>query len=114
MEMNRRLFILYSIIGILVLGLFANISIACEVNESKNLNSQFIAKDYCNKTEKTTINSEVENSEKLFNLQETRRFRSCVLFLDRIIERFPIIEKILQWILQLIYDRLMETGMSIS
>ena len=108
--MKLKTSISYLIIALVVLGLFGNLSQACENHESPEISSDTSLEKPCVKAKKLDILS--EDSEEFFDIPETRRFRSCLNFLDKLIERFPIIEKILQLILQLVYDRLLDIGLT--
>lgn len=63
------------------------------------------------KCDKGTTVEETEDDEDVQETSEadkpkTKRSKTSLLFLDKLIERFPIIEKILQLLLQIIYNQL--------
>lgn len=76
------------------------------INFSKTSSEE--SSEKCNKG--TTV-EETEDDEDVQEMSEadkpkTKRSKTSLLFLDKLIERFPIIEKILQLLLQIIYNQL--------
>jgi len=59
-----------------------------------------------------TIVEDDENAPEILNagMSKTKRFGAFLLFLDKLMERFPIIEQILELILQLVYNQLADVG----
>ena len=90
-RMNWKMLVRYLTIALVILGLFGNISQACHTNDEA---------DCSNETEKTqTIvedGEEADSSE--MNLLKDTWFGAFLLFLERLLERYPVIREILQMV----------------
>ena len=89
--MDWKMLVRYLTIALVILGLFGNISQACHTNDEV---------DCSNETEKTqTIvedGEEADSSE--VNLLKDTWFGAFLLFLEKLLERYPVIREILQMI----------------
>ena len=92
MGMNCKKLVRYLITVLVIFGLFGNVSQACHTNDRV---------DCSNETKKTQTIAEddekVANSLEVGLLKDTW-FMAFLLFLEKLIERYPIINDILQMI----------------
>jgi regulatory protein YycI of two-component signal transduction system YycFG len=98
MVMEWKKSISYFIIMLVLLGLFGNISQAYVPHESV---------EKCDKEVKTTIEEDEDgNSTEILytGILKTKRFGDFLILFNKIMDRFPIIRQIVEWILQLIYN----------
>ena len=90
-RMDWKMLVRYLTIALVILGLFGNISQACHTNDEV---------DCSNETEKTqtTVEDGEEADSSEVNLLKDTWFGAFLLFLERLLERYPVIREILQMI----------------
>jgi len=90
-RMDWKRLVRYLTIALVILGLFGNISQACHTNDEA---------DCSNETEKTQTavedGKEADSSE--MNLLKDTWFGAFLLFLERLLERYPVLREILQMV----------------
>ncbi|MCK5031499.1 MAG: hypothetical protein KAR64_08540 [Thermoplasmatales archaeon] len=89
--MDWKMLVRYLTIALVILGLFGDISQACHTNDEA---------DCSNETEKTqtTVEDDEEADPSEVNLLKDTWFGAFLLFLERLLERYPVIREILQMI----------------
>ena len=90
-RMNWKMLVRYLTILLVILGLFGNISQACHTNDEVNCSNE------TKKTQTTVENGEEADSSELDLFKDTW-FGAFLLFLERLLERYPVFREILQMI----------------
>lgn len=90
-RMDWKILVRYLTIALVILGLFGNISQACHTNDEV---------DCSNETEKTqtTVEDGKEADSSEVDLLKDTWLGAFLLFLERLLERYPVIREILQMI----------------
>jgi len=90
-RMDWKRLVRYLTIALVILGLFGNISQACHTNDEA---------DCSNETEKTqtTVEDGKEADSSEMNLLKDTWFGAFLLFLEKLLERYPVLREILQMV----------------
>ena len=91
LRMNWKMLVRYLAIALVILGLFGSISQACLKNDKTDCSNE------TNKTQTIAGDGEEADSSELDLLKDTW-FEAFLLFLERLLERYPIIRELLQMI----------------
>lgn len=90
-RMNWKMLVRYLTIALVILGLFGNISQACHTNDEADCSNE-------TKKTQTTVEDDEEADSSEVNLLKDTWFGAFLLFLERLLERYPVIREILQMI----------------
>ena len=90
-RMNWKMLVRYLVIALVVLGLFGNISQACQKNDETDCSSEI------KKTQTIAGDDEEAGSSDVDLLKDTW-LGPFLLFLERLLDRYPIFREILQMI----------------
>jgi hypothetical protein len=90
-RMSWKMLVRYLTIALVILGLFGNISQACHTNDELDCSNE------TKKTQTTVEEGEEADSSEMDLLKDTL-FGTFLLFLERLLERYPVIGEILQMI----------------
>ena len=89
--MNLKMLACYLTISLVILGLFGNISQACHTNDELDCSNE-------TKKTQTTVEEGEEADSSEMDLLKDAWFGTFLLFLERLLERYPVIREILQMI----------------
>ena len=90
-RMNWKMLVRYLVVALVVLGLLGNISPACQTNDETECSSEI------KKTQTIDGDDEEAGSSEVDLLKDTW-LRAFLIFLERLLERYPIFREILQMI----------------
>jgi len=90
-RMDWKILVRYLTIALVILGLFGNISQACHTNDEADCSNE-------TETTQTTVEDGEEAGSSEMDLLKDTWFGAFLLFLERLLERYPVIREILQMV----------------